>query len=644
MGHHDGSRASFPYPNMPNSDAKSPKSPKRRVWEQAARRRIESMDSGTPTPGRERHPWDCGKPMTPKYVGKVWTTGRYHRLPRKLEDDYVMQDTVLGSGFSGEVLLAIGPNGEPVAVKTLCLKDISREMREQLEQECEIFLDMDHPHIARLLDVYQSRDQLSLVMECCNGGELFERIAERGRFSESEAADAAWQMLLAIKYIHSHHVVHRDVKLENFLFEARDVNRIKLIDFGFAKVAGSLNTKMHVKCGTLAYCAPEVLAAVYDAKCDLWSLGVSVFITLFGYMPFRGTEEQQKADIMAGKVAVRPKDWKETSTNAQSFVARLLIVDPAKRMSAKEALRHPWIAERDMLEKRRRPSLNEDTLEAFLAFGESPPFRRASSMMMAMTLSKEQRTPLDQIFMDLDPNRTGTISLMDFKEALKDHDVSEEVIEDVFAHLDITDAGKISYTAFLAAMVSAQELVDDDLVRAVFRRFDRADKGFISATDLTELFGPSHDVQEVTDMMEETNGAHRGMLTLEEFRRYLQNSNPNFTVAAAGICDEDDWEYADARKQGNGLNRGLEEEGGNVLEPILEEDPCWRHMQAKGTERATVQMALEVESEAQKRRTVQVELELEYRSGCSVNLELAPAIWLSPGGPVYGHVAGTFHF
>jgi len=571
----------------------------------------------------------------------VWTTGRYHRLPRKLEDDYDMEGRVLGKGFSGEVLLAKGQNGEPVAVKSLSLKDISHELRDQLETECEIFLGMDHPHIARLLDVYQTRDKLDLVMECCNGGELFERIAEQGRFAESDAADAAWQMLLAIKYIHSHNVVHRDVKLENFLFEARDVNRIKLIDFGFAKVC-SLDAKMHVKCGTLSYCAPEVLDAAYTAKCDLWSLGVSVFITLFGYMPFRGTEEQQTHEIKKGKVSVRPKDWREVSERAQNFVTRLLIVDPTKRMSAKQALNHPWIAERDMLE--RRPFLNEDTVDAFLAYGELSQFRRASSMMMAMALSKEQRAPLHQIFLDLNPDRTGTISLRDFKDALEGHVKGEEVIEEVFRQLDITDAGQISYTAFLAAMVSWQELVDDDLVKAAFRRFDKADKGYISATDLTDLFGRNVDAQEVTDMMEETNGANRGMLTLEEFKEYLQNSHPNdphvLGVAASGIPPSEDEEDSDSPTERNGHRRGCAE--GDLMEPILEDDPCLRQVHAKHLEKATVQMALEVES-AQKRATVQLELEVEYRSGYPVNLELAPAICLSSGGAVYGPMAGPFH-
>jgi len=107
-------------------------------------------------------------------------------------------------------------------------------------------------------------------------------------------------MLLALSYIHGHGIVHRDVKLENFLYEKQGSNHLKLIDFGFSKVWNP-NNKMRMSCGTLSYVAPEVLKKSYTSQCDMWSLGVIAFILLVGYMPFSGAEEQQTKDIMAGK-------------------------------------------------------------------------------------------------------------------------------------------------------------------------------------------------------------------------------------------------------------------------------------------------------------------------------------------------------
>ncbi|CAE8657120.1 unnamed protein product, partial [Polarella glacialis] len=166
----------------------------------------------------------------------VQVSGRYHVLPKRLEDDYALTPTELGSGFNGSVLLArCRVSGEKVAVKPFKLFGIAPAQRRLLRNEAEIFLSMDYPQVARLKDVYQDEMELRLVSECLDGGELFDRLATRRTFTERDAASAAYQMLLAVNYVHGKGVVHRDIKLENFLFDKKDGDHLKLIDFGFSR-------------------------------------------------------------------------------------------------------------------------------------------------------------------------------------------------------------------------------------------------------------------------------------------------------------------------------------------------------------------------------------------------------------------------
>merc|ERR1719265_2947488 len=200
---------------------------------------------------------------------------------------------VLGSGYNGNVYLAKSrTTGGRYAVKGFKLHGVPPEKKTELYTECEIFLILDHPHVTRLVDVYEDEKHLNLVMECMTGGELFDRVKARRVFTEKDASVAMRQMLLSINYIHCNQVVHRDLKLENFLYESTTSDHLKLIDFGFSKI-WEPNTRMALSCGTLAYVAPEVLDKSYTSQCDLWSLGVVVFILLVGYMPFAGTESHQ---------------------------------------------------------------------------------------------------------------------------------------------------------------------------------------------------------------------------------------------------------------------------------------------------------------------------------------------------------------
>jgi len=464
-------------------------------------------------------------------LGNISISGRYHRLPKHLEEDYVVDSRVLGSGYNGDVYMAKkrDSHGATFAIKEFKLRGIDSKKRQELEQECEVYLGMDHPHVARLVDVYEEEDRLSLVMECMEGGELFDRVIERKRFSEKDAQAAAYQMTLAINYLHSHGVVHRDIKLENWLYDQKGSDHLKLIDFGFSKVWDP-NIKMKMSCGTLSYVAPEVLQKCYTELCDMWSLGVVIFILLGGYMPFSGPDDQQQANIKAGKFKFKEEKWKGISQSAVDFVKKLIVVDTSVRLSATMALEHPWLKDKTLSNE--AAGVSDEVVSSMYAFAQESKFRRACMLAMAWSLSNEERAKVRQAFMDMDKDHQGTVSLAEFKQVIQEkYHLSDEKIENVFNNIDVAGNHEIQYSEFLAAMVSKRIALHDDLLHDAFRRFDVDNSGFITKENLKEVMGDECSDEDLTKMMEEVDQGHQGKISYKEFIDYLHNNESHHEKA-----------------------------------------------------------------------------------------------------------------
>jgi len=463
--------------------------------------------------------------------GVLNVTSRYHRLPKQLEDDYELTRTVLGRGYNGTVVRAQSRiNSKLVAVKQFKLTGVSKDAREDLLREVEVILSMDHPHIVQLIDVYESDDHLSLVMECMEGGEVFARLTRQKKpFSEYDAADLAVQILYAINYLHAQQVVHRDLKLQNVLFAKKDGNFVKLIDFGFSKFVKK-NQRLELACGTMSYVAPEVLNQRYTSQCDMWSFGVCIFTLLFGYMPFRGKDEEQAANIMKGDYDVRKPLWDKVSNSAQDFVRKLLIVDPNKRLSPEGALAHDWITQREKLNQ----GCSQEIADSLCNFAQSSTFKRACMSVMAWSLTAQDQEIVRDAFLEMDKDRNGTITLGEFKQVLEDRfHVSDEDATTAFKAIDIHHDEQIQYQEFLSAMISCRINMHDDLLLASFRRFDIDGSGFISHAELSEMLRDHFSEEEVNKLMEEADQSQDGQLDYQEWVNYLCNGDAPEPVITA---------------------------------------------------------------------------------------------------------------
>lgn len=208
---------------------------------------------------------------------------------------------------------------------------------------------MGHQNILTLVDYFETMNNLYLVVELALGGELFDRICRKGSYFEADAADLVRAILSAVAYLHDHGIVHRDLKPENLLFRTPEDNADLLIaDFGLSRIMDE--EQFHVlttTCGTPGYMAPEIFKKTGHGKpVDIWAIGVITYFLLCGYTPFdRDSNLEEMQAILVADYSFTPiEHWRSISQSAREFINRCLTIDPKARITAHEALQHPWIS------------------------------------------------------------------------------------------------------------------------------------------------------------------------------------------------------------------------------------------------------------------------------------------------------------
>ncbi|VDL96835.1 unnamed protein product [Schistocephalus solidus] len=303
--------------------------------------------------------YDCDALCRPRLMSRKTPQQREQSKKAKinpLRSDKYRLLSRLGDGGFCEVFRAKDlVNNRLVAIKTkptyqkYSAKDVERKIKKLMYREAAIMRALDHPNLIKLYELVEDSEQIFLAMQLAEGGELFDRIIKRGKFTEKDAANVMSQVIRAVKYMHDRGYVHRDIKPENILFDSEsDDSKLLITDFGLSR---ELEQKMLTNCGTVDYSAPELLKskltkAGYGPEVDNWSIGVVCYILLCGYPPFYSINQDDaeiKKQIMSGVYHFHHPHWDNISKSAKSFVAGLLKVDPAERMTLSMALDHPWI-------------------------------------------------------------------------------------------------------------------------------------------------------------------------------------------------------------------------------------------------------------------------------------------------------------
>jgi calcium-dependent protein kinase len=436
----------------------------------------------------------------------------------------------LGSGLSGVVSLVQNRQGTQFAMKVLHAEVGAR--LDDFRNEVRLLRALDCPFIIKLHEFFESRDgRICIVMEPLFGGELYDRLSQMPstRFAEAEAAQLLLQMTSAISYLHAEGIVHRDLKLENFLFREKDSNDLCLIDFGLSHRLSS-GQAMRSCVGTPYYIAPEVLSASpssagYDERIDAWSLGVIAYMLLSGTPPFRGRRD---ADVLSavrrGRFTLSGPAFEGVSDAAKDFIRQLLVFDPARRMRVADALQHPWLS--PVLRAIEQAPLPPGLISGMRHFAHLHGWKRAALEAAAFTAPDDsgEIAALRLAFQRID-HGSGHVTEADFSRMLAEQGVGEAEAGALFRTISMGGTS-ITYSMFVAATLP-RRMLTRALLHESFNALDVDNRGYLTLEGLTAVLGAEIDT---TSLKED--------LFLDSARCYFQRFSTAFFFQHRGEDDE----------------------------------------------------------------------------------------------------------
>uniref|UniRef100_A0A7S0WMQ4 Non-specific serine/threonine protein kinase n=1 Tax=Pyramimonas obovata TaxID=1411642 RepID=A0A7S0WMQ4_9CHLO len=489
----------------------------------------------------------------------VLNVGKDLGFRRDLHEHYTVPDpqtTVpLGMGSYGVVMkVSCKETGTEYAMKSIPKTPPNkRESKspnaylQKLENEVKV---MQHVgpslNVVYLYNVFEDDTHIHLVLEYCRGGELWRRI-RNGKYSEAYAAKIIRSILRVVAQCHAKNVIYRDIKPDNFLFlNTRQDSPLKATDFGLATyyTPGEVLTR---RCGTPSYLAPEVVMRKYGPEADNWSTGVTVYQLLSGKLPFssqRGSIKEVLRAVLEDPVVLDDEFWTtKISDGARDLTTRLLDRNPATRLTAQEALEHPWV-----LAGGEAPDtpLCGSVVQRLQRFGTFPMLKRTVLRYIAPIMLQEDSTlgslvqvnELYSIFREFDRAGDGRLTLQDLMLGLDKagYSVDDSEIEQLMTHMDVNRDGVVYYDEFLATMIDWLQVEQYDsehfhhLVDRAFNTLDGQDQGVIDRRSIGRLLCQQDDTAEecafiVDKCMGEADTDGDGYISREDFFTLLHTDD-----------------------------------------------------------------------------------------------------------------------
>jgi len=449
----------------------------------------------------------------------------------RISDKYVMGGE-LGRGEFGVTYLCtdIENNGGGRGEKYACKSISKRKLRtavdvEDVRREVAIMNHLpQHPNIVKLKAAYEDEHAVHLVMELCEGGELFDRIVARGHYTERAAAVVTRTIVEVVQVCHQHGVMHRDLKPENFLFaNKKEVSPLKAIDFGLS-VFFKPGEKFVEIVGSPYYMAPEVLKRNYGPEIDVWSAGVILYILLCGVPPFWAETEQGVAQaILRGTLDFKRDPWPLVSDAAKSLVHHMLEPDPTARFNAQQVLDHPWLQN-----AKTNPNIPLDAVRSRLKqFSAMNRLKKKALQVIAEILGSEETQKLQDMFERMDTDKNGALTLEELKNGLVQigSQLTEGEVQQLMDAADVDGNGTLDYGEFVAATIHLQRLDNDDHLQKAFTHFDTDRSGYIEVEELRVAIGNDSTAAEssvINGILEEVDTDKDGRISYDEFSAMMR--------------------------------------------------------------------------------------------------------------------------
>ncbi|GJP38364.1 hypothetical protein CLOM_g22811 [Closterium sp. NIES-68] len=381
-----------------------------------------------------------------------------------------------------------------------------------------------HPHIVQVQAAFEDSKSVAIVMELCQGGELYDRIIAKGHYSECDAARLISTMVSVVDYCHTMNVVHRDLKPENFLFaNGSDDAPLKTIDFGLSLFFTPGEPISAGLAGSPLYLAPEMVrtnGCHYGPEVDVWSAGVILYMLLCGYCPFPTdlpTMDELFCAIMYDEIDYESDPWPLISDDAKEVVQGMLDRNPTTRWTAKQVLEHPWVSEVGVAPD---TPMDPTVVTRIKRYAAMTHIRKLASQVVAQHLTEEEILGMREIFNQIDMDQSGSLSLDEMRRGLQKMGakMNEGELRELYSAMDINDSDSISVNEFFAATLGLNRMIKEENLHQAFQYFDKDGSGFITRDELSQVceefgIGPEN----VEEMMQEVDVNKDDCIDYNEF-------------------------------------------------------------------------------------------------------------------------------